>query len=528
MRRLPRAFALLSSLGAAAFALTADAQAQPQKSDAGQERPEKSADGLLKPDQLEALVAPIALYPDPLLAQVLMACTYPLEVVQAARWSKANPKVTGKELEDAMLKQPWDPSVKSMCSIPDTLAMMNEHLEWTQDLGDAFLAQQGDVMDAVQALRAKAVAAGNLKSSKELTVTTEKPQAPPADAGVVVQPAAQQQQVIVIQPANPQVVYVPQYNPVVVYGAWPYPAYPPYPVYPPGYVAATAAISFGVGLAIGAAMWGNCSWGYHGHSNVNINVNNYNRVNHTNISNNGNRNANWNHASQHRQGVGYKDSASQKRYGGGNSPSAGTRESYRGRGDTGSGGGPCSGQRPAGGARSGWPECSTTARWWSAEQVARVPRNGPLVERRSRRPECSATARWWAELVARVQHNGPAGGAGGPSAAQRPATGGSSSNRGGGSAFQGMNNGSQARAASSAEATRVWAAADAGAVGDGAARRGDECLPFDRQHAARRWRRLWSLAWHTLGRRNTSPRPTRRCRRWWRLPRAARTPRCWR
>lgn len=380
MRRLPRAFALLLSLGAAVFALNADAQAQPQKPDAGQERPEKSADGLLKPDQLEALVAPIALYPDPLLAQVLMACTYPLEVVQAARWSKANPKVTGKELEDAMLKQPWDPSVRSLCSIPDTLAMMNEHLEWTQDLGDAFLAQQGDVMDAVQALRAKAVAAGNLKSSKELTVTTEKPQAPPADAGVVVQPAAQQQQVIIIQPANPQVVYVPQYNPVVVYGAWPYPAYPPYPVYPPGYVAATAAISFGVGLAVGAAMWGNCSWGYHGHSNVNINVNNYNRVNHTNISNNGNRNtANWNHASQHRQGVGYKDSASRERYGGGNSPSAGTRESYRGRGDTGSGGDPRQGPR------------RHSDREVEEERVAPVQDSGRLVE----------------ERVARVRHNGP-------------------------------------------------------------------------------------------------------------------------
>jgi hypothetical protein len=396
-----------------------------------QERPEKSADGLLKPDQLEALVAPIALYPDPLLAQVWMASTYPLEIVQAARWSKANPKVTGKELEDAMLKQSWEPSVKSMCSIPDTLAMMNEHLEWTQDLGDAFLAQQEDVMDAVQALRAKAVAAGNLKSSKELTVTTEKPQAPPADAGVVVQPAAQQQQVIVIQPANPQVVYVPQYNPVVVYGAWPYPAYPPYPVYPPGYVAATAAISFGVGLAVGAAMWGNCSWGYHGHSSVNINVNNYNRVNHTNISN-GNRNtANWNHASQHRQGVGYKDSASQKRYGGGNSPSAGTRDAYRGHGGTGSGGRPSAGttpaQRPAGGGNT--------------PGAAQRPAGGGSSPSAAQRPAGGAGGASAAQR--------PAGGAGGASAAQRPATGGSASQRGGGSAFQGMNNGSQARAASS-------------------------------------------------------------------------------
>jgi hypothetical protein len=403
-----------------------------------QERPEKSADGLLKADQLEALVAPIALYPDPLLAQVLMAATYPLEVVQAARWSKANPKVTGKDLEDAMLKQSWDPSVKSLCSLPDTLAMLNEHLEWTQDLGDAFLAQQGDVMEAVQALRAKAVAAGNLKSSKELTVSTEQPQPPPADAGVVVQPAAQPQQVIVIQPASPQVVYVPQYNPVVVYGAWPYPAYPPYPVYPPGYVAATAAISFGVGVAIGAAMWGGCSWGYHGYSSVNIHVNNYNRYNHTNINVNNRNTANWNHNSQHRQGVAYKNASTQQRYGGGsgNSASASTRDAYRGHSNQGSGGRPATGngpaQRPAGGAGGASP--------------AQRPAGGAGGASPAQRP---------------------AGGAGGVSPTQRPATGGSPSNRAGGSAFQGMNNGNQARAASS----RGNASMGGGGRGGGGGRR---------------------------------------------------------
>ena len=295
----------------------------------------------LKAEQLEALTAPIALYPDPLLAQVLMASTYPLEVVEAARWSKANPKVTGKDLEDAMLKQSWDASVKSLCSFPDTLAMMNDKLDWTQQLGDAFLAQQSDVMAAVQRLRTKAQQAGNLKSSKEQKVTTEKAQAPPADAGttvVVQQPTT----IIKIEPAQPEVVYVPQYNPTVVYGVWAYPAYPPPPVYPPGYVAATAAISFGVGLAVGAAMWGGCSWGYH--STVVINTNNYNRYNHTNINVNNvnvnNRNINnstWNHDPSHRGGVPYRDANTAQRFGQGGAGTRNTasRDAFRGKAEQG-------------------------------------------------------------------------------------------------------------------------------------------------------------------------------------------------
>ena len=116
---------------------------------------------------LDQLLAPIALYPDALLAQVLMASTYPLEVVEAARWSKANPKVTGKALEDAMAKQAWDPAVKSMTSVPQVLKQMDEKLEWTQKLGDAFLAQQADVMDTIQTLRGKASAQGNLKTTEQ-------------------------------------------------------------------------------------------------------------------------------------------------------------------------------------------------------------------------------------------------------------------------------------------------------------------------------------------------------------------------
>jgi len=368
----------------------------------------------LKPEELQALAAPIALYPDPLLAQVLMACTYPLEVVEAARWSKANPKVTGKDLEDAMLKQTWDASVKSLCSFPDTLAMMSDKLNWTQKLGDAFLAQQDDVMEAVQALRAKAQASGNLKSSKELTVTTEKPQPPPADAVASAAPATQT--VIVIQPANPQVVYVPQYNPTVVYGAWPYPAYPPYPVYPPGYVAATAVIGFGVGLAVGAAMWGNCSWGYRGYSSVNINVNTYNRYNHTNINVNNRNTANWNHNSAHRQGVPYNNKATQQKYGGSRAAAdAKSRDAFRGRegGVQNSGNKPS--ERPGGGGQAQRPGGA------GGGTQQKPGSGGGGVQR----PSTGAAQR-------------PS-----PAAAQRPAGGASHA---GGSAFQGMNNGGQARA----------------------------------------------------------------------------------
>jgi hypothetical protein len=230
---------------------------------------------LFRAEELDQLVAPIALYPDSLLAQVLMASTYPLEIVSAARWIKANPKLKDKALDDALQTQTWDPSVKSLTVFPEVLTMMNEKLDWTQKLGDAFLAQQTDVMQAIQRLRSKAQAQGNLKTTQEQKVIIEQPPVGPTaqEQGVVVeQPAASQTTIIRIEPANPQVVYVPTYNPTVVYGAWSYPAYPPYAYYPPGYVAATSLFSFGVGVAVGSALWGDCNWG---HGDVNINVNNY-------------------------------------------------------------------------------------------------------------------------------------------------------------------------------------------------------------------------------------------------------------
>ena len=184
-------------------------------------------------------------------------------------------------------------------------------------------------MDAIQRLRAKADAAGDLESNEEQTVTVEQAPANVEQNVTVEGQAAPPPTIIKIEPANPQVVYVPTYNPTVVYGAWPYPAYPPYYYYPPGYVATASVISFGVGLAVGAALWGGCSWGW-GHSNVNINVNRYNNCNRTNISNN-----NWRHNADHRKGAQYRDAATRQKYDRGDTKGAQSREAFRGRADQG-------------------------------------------------------------------------------------------------------------------------------------------------------------------------------------------------
>ncbi|WP_354227808.1 DUF3300 domain-containing protein [Bradyrhizobium sp. F1.4.3] len=267
--------------------------------------------------QIEQLVAPIALYPDSLLSQILMASTYPLEVVEAARWSKENASVKGKALEDAMQKQSWDPSVKALAAIPQTLQMMNDKLDWTQQLGDAFLAQQQDVMAAVQTLRARADAAGNLKSTSQQKVTKS---APPAG----VTPPAGMQQAITIDPVDPDTYYVPVYDPGVVYGAWDYPAYQPFYWYPPGYVAA-GVIGFTAGVAVGAAIWGRCDWW---RRDVNINVNRFNQFNRTNIVNGG-----WAHNPAHRGGVAYHNANVAARFGSGNTAAA--RQALKGGGNPG-------------------------------------------------------------------------------------------------------------------------------------------------------------------------------------------------
>jgi len=217
---------------------------------------------LLKQEEIEQLLAPIALYPDDLLTQMLMASTYPIEIVQADRWAKANSSLKGDDLAKALEDQDWDPSVKLLVNFPDTLGVMAEKLDITIKIGDAFIEQQSDVMNAIQVLRNKAYEQGNLKSNDQQVIDVQ-PAPPPAP--VVVNQAAPQviivaapPQVITIAPSNPSVVYVPTYSPTVVYGAWPYPYYPPpvyYPPYPPGYVA-SAGLYFGLGIACGVA------WGY--------------------------------------------------------------------------------------------------------------------------------------------------------------------------------------------------------------------------------------------------------------------------
>jgi hypothetical protein len=279
-----------------------------------------------KQEELDQLVAPIALYPDSLVAQIFMASTYPLEVVQAGKWGKANQKLKGDALTAALEKEDWDPSVKSLVNFPQVLDMMNEKLDWTQKLGDAFLAQQKDVMDTVQKLRLKAYGEGNLKTTEEQKVVVE-----------------QETKTIIIEPAKTEVVYVPTYNPTVVYGAWPYPSYPPYYYYPPGYVPGAALFSFGVGVAMGAA-WGyamgNCNW-RGGDVNVNVNQN-------TNINNNIDRSkyqnkvttgqggkGEWKHDPEHRKGTSYRDQATAQKYDRGGSRDAQSRDAYRGRSEQG-------------------------------------------------------------------------------------------------------------------------------------------------------------------------------------------------
>jgi Protein of unknown function (DUF3300) len=194
--------------------------------------------------ELQALVAPIALYPDALVAQVLSASSFPDQVAYAENWIQMNPELTGQTLMVAVNAQSWEPSVKALSQFPSVLANMAKNLSWTSSLGEAYSTQAADVMIAVQALRAKAYAAGNLVSSSQLSVVQQSPQT------------------IVIQPVNPQVVYVPVYNPAVVYG-YPYvvPAYVAPP--PPPSAAATAIVAFGVGVAVGAMMSSSCcAWGY--------------------------------------------------------------------------------------------------------------------------------------------------------------------------------------------------------------------------------------------------------------------------
>jgi Protein of unknown function (DUF3300) len=290
-------------------------------------------------DQLDALVAPIALYPDPLLSQVLVASTYPLEMIQLQQWLEKHKDLKGKAVADAVEKEKWDPSIQSMAALPDAVKQLAGNIQWTTDLGNAFLAQQSDVMDAVQRMRAKANAAGNLKSNAQMKVETK---------------VVETKTVVVIQQAEPKVVYVPSYNPVVVYGP---PVYPYPPIYYPPPVTG-AVLAFGAGVAIGAA-WGGGGWGYGcgwgSNNDVTINtgnkyVNNSNK-NVNNINNvNKSGNNNWQHNPQHRGAAPYSNKATANQYGAAarQQPAGGAaNRPGSGAGNTGAG------NRPGGGAGMG-------------------------------------------------------------------------------------------------------------------------------------------------------------------------------
>ena len=327
----------LLNLGSSAFAQQAQSQVMNTTTSDTEQAP------ALASGELDSLVAPIALYPDPLLAQTLAASTYPLEVVQLQQWMDKNKNLQGKALADAVAKQPWDPSIQSLVEYPDVVQRMAGNIQWMTDLGNAFLAQQSDVMDAVQRLRAKAQGTGNLKTSAQSVVKTET-----VPSG---------KQVIEIQQANPDVVYVPSYDPTVVYGAAPV-EYPYYPYTYPGYVPGTA-LAWGAGIALGAAAWGawggnwgNCNW-----NGGNVNINNNNNFN-RNYNKNVNRGQagqgnNWQHNPQHRGNAPYGNRQTANKFGANARQQPGGGAANRPGGGAGAGnrpGGGGAGTRPGGGA----------------------------------------------------------------------------------------------------------------------------------------------------------------------------------
>src|SRR5712672_2903626 len=303
------ALATLMAIPVAISAQTAGNPPAPSGQAQPASQPQPSAE-LLKPEQLEALVAPIALYPDELLANVLAASTYPLEVVQADRWLKERKTLKGDALKAEVDKQAWDDSVKALASTADVLTMMSDKLEWTKNLGDAFLAQQPDVMDAIQRLRNKAYDNKKLVTTKQQKVSVQ---------------TQESKQAIVIESADPNTIYVPYYDPAAVYGTWPYAAYPPYYFAYPPYIGAgviATGLAFGTAWAIGR--WGNywgggCNWG-----NRNLYINHYNKI--SNIGNN------WQHNPSHRQGVRYNNANVQQRFGNNNlKAGVSNRMDFRGR-----------------------------------------------------------------------------------------------------------------------------------------------------------------------------------------------------
>ena len=396
---------LMSALLCAALAsvmpppAAAQAPAAPQQAPAAAQ-PQPSA--LLNAQQLEQLVAPIALYPDTLLAQVLMASTYPLEVVFTDRWLTQNKNLKGDQLKTEVQKQGWDESVTSLVATPEVLSMMSSKLEWTQQLGDAVLAQQPDVMDAIQRLRAKAQDQKKLTTTKQQKVSVKK---------------EQNKDVIVIEPTTPDTIYVPYYDPAVVYGAWPYPAYPPYYFPAPGYIAGgiiATGIAFGAGYALGRWTSGGNYWG--GSVNwggSNININRPIDINRTKINH-------FSHKPEHRHGVKYRNDNVQKQFGGGRTASTSDRQmDFRGRdgqqvlrpdGDRPGGGARPDAGRPGGGAEpdagrpGGGAKPMPDARAAAPSLMPDVPVAAPSLMPDARwRPQARRrTTGWWRQARGRT------------------------------------------------------------------------------------------------------------------------------
>ena len=279
----------------------------------------QAEDATFSEAELDQMMAPIALYPDALLAQILMAVTYPADVAEAVKWSKDNPDQDGDAAVQAVQDKSWDPSVMSLVAFPQVLAMMGEQPDWVQNVGDAFLADSEAVMDTVQKLRSKAKEEGNLKTSEQQKVIMEEP--------------SSSETIIIIESADPRIVYVPSYNPTIIYGTWWWPRYTPWYYRPYGYgfgSAVVRGIGFGIGVGITNALWGGCHWG-RGRGSVDINVNRYNNINvNRNRLDVNNRTSNWKHNADNRRGVPYRDDKSRQQFenkrGG-----AEQREDFRGR-----------------------------------------------------------------------------------------------------------------------------------------------------------------------------------------------------
>lgn len=243
-------------------------------------------------EELAQMLAPIALYPDTLLSQVLMAATYPIEVIEADRWVKRNPDLKDERLDDALVDQGWDPSVKALCHFPSVLTLMSDNINETVNIGNAFLAQEDEVMDTIQELRHKAYEKGNLDTNREQKVIVKK-------------------ETIIIEPADPRVYYVPYYDPLTIYGTWWYPAFPPFYWGPPG-------ISIGIGISYWPAFyfgfafgtWSYFDWPYH---RIHIDVRHRPRyVRHDRWPS---KSESWYHRPEHRRGVAYRDRSTAQRYG---------------------------------------------------------------------------------------------------------------------------------------------------------------------------------------------------------------------